>query len=85
VPATEVVTRQFEADGIGIVELVALVRLVPSKSEARRLVQSGGVYLNNRRIADTQARITRESAIDGRVLVLRKGAKQNHVVRIIEG
>jgi hypothetical protein len=47
-------------------------------------VQSGGVYLNNRRMADIQARITRESAIGGRVLVLRKGARQNHVVRIIE-
>ncbi len=85
VPATEVVTGQFEPDGIGIVDLVALVRLVPSRSEARRLVQSGGVYLNNRRIADIQARITRESAIGGRVLVVRKGARQNHVVRIVEG
>ena len=40
----------FDGDGIGMVDLVARVQLAPSKSEARRLVQSGGVYVNNRRI-----------------------------------
>ena len=44
-----------------IVDLVARVQLAPSKSEARRLVQSGGVYVNNRRVTDPQARVTRES------------------------
>jgi tyrosyl-tRNA synthetase len=58
------------------------VRLAPSKSEARRLVQSGGVYVNNRRIADPQARLTRDHAIEGRLFVLRKGQKQNHLVRL---
>ena len=51
----------FDAEGIGVVDLVARVQLAPSKAEARRLVQSGGVYVNNRRVADPQARITRES------------------------
>ena len=36
-------------------------RLAPSKSEARRLVQSGGVYVNNRRVSDPQARLTRDA------------------------
>ena len=38
------------ATGSAMVDLVARVQLAPSKSDARRLVQSGGVYLNNRRI-----------------------------------
>ena len=66
-----------------MVDLVARVKLAPSKSEARRLVQSGGVYANNRRISDPTARVTREQAIDGRLFVLRKGQKQNHVVKIM--
>src|SRR5262245_1403592 len=57
VPSTEIPQRDL-GDGIGIVDLIARVRLAPSKSEARRLVQSGGVYLNNRRAADLQARIS---------------------------
>jgi tyrosyl-tRNA synthetase len=83
VPATELALEQLSGDGVGIVDLVALAKLAPSKSEARRLVQSGGVYLNNRRMADIQARVGVASAIEGRVLVLRKGARQNHVVRIV--
>jgi tyrosyl-tRNA synthetase len=83
VPATELTTEQFSGDGIGIVDLVALAKLAPSKSEARRLVQSGGVYVNNRRMADVQTRLRVDAAIGGRVLVLRKGARQNHLVRIV--
>jgi len=82
VPSTELPADVFGGDGIGMVELVAQVKLAPSKSEARRLVQSGGLYVNNRRIADPQARLTREHAIEGRLFVLRKGQKQNHLVRL---
>jgi tyrosyl-tRNA synthetase len=81
VPSTEL-PRQTFADGISIVDLVAQVKLVPSKSEARRLVQSGGVYVNNRRAADPQARLTMDQAIGGQLFVLRKGSKQNHLVRL---
>ena len=81
VPSTELPAADI-ADGIGMVDLVARVQLAASKSEARRLVQSGGVYVNNRRVSDPQARLTREQAIGGRLFVLRKGQKQNHLVRL---
>jgi tyrosyl-tRNA synthetase len=83
VPSTEIEAAAFGEGGFGMVDLVAHVKLAPSKSEARRLVQSGGIYVNNRRIADPQARITRDQAIGGRLFVLRKGTKQNHLVRLI--
>jgi tyrosyl-tRNA synthetase len=82
VPATELRLEQL-ADGVGLVDLVALAKLAPSKSEARRLVQSGGVYLNNRRMADVATKVGPADAIEGRVFVLRKGARQNHVVKIL--
>jgi tyrosyl-tRNA synthetase len=82
VPSTEIVASEFDGVGLGVVDLVARVKLAPSKSEARRLVQSGGVYVNNRRVADPTARLTREQAVDGQLFVLRKGQKQNHVVRL---
>ena len=84
VPSSTVAVASFLGAGIGIVDLLAdpQVRLAPSKSEARRLVQSGGVYVNNRRVADPHARLTRDQAIDGRLFVLRKGQKQTHLVRL---
>jgi tyrosyl-tRNA synthetase len=84
VPSSEVSGAAFENAGLGIVDLLAdpRVQLTPSKSEARRLVQSGGVYVNNRRVTDVQTRLTRDQAIGGRLFVLRKGQKQNHLVRL---
>jgi hypothetical protein len=38
--------------------------------------------VNNRRVSDPLARLTREQAIGGRVFVLRKGQKHNHLVRL---
>ncbi len=83
VPATDLAAASLGGDGMSVVELVALVRLASSKSDARRLVQAGGVYVNNRRMSDVQARVTADQAIGGRVLVVRKGSKQNHLVRIL--
>jgi tyrosyl-tRNA synthetase len=82
VPSTELPAESLEGDGIGMVDLVARVQLATSKSDARRLVQSGGVYVNNRRVSDPQARVTRDQAIGGRLFVLRKGQKQTHLVRL---
>ena len=65
VPSTELSADALNGDGIGVVDLVARVQLAPSKAEARRLVQSGGIYVNNRRIADPQARLRHADAIDG--------------------
>ncbi len=78
-PSTELA---LPAEGVALVELLALTRLAPSRGEATRLVKSGGVYVNNARAADPRARLTAADAIGGRVIVLRKGRKDQHVVRI---
>jgi tyrosyl-tRNA synthetase len=56
--------------------------IAPSKSEARRLVQSGGVYVNNRRMNDVQMRLKAEHAIAGELLLLRKGARETRLIRL---
>jgi tyrosyl-tRNA synthetase len=84
VPSSAVPSASFEGGGVPLVDLLAdpHVKLAGSKSEARRLVQSGGVYVNNRRVSDPQLKLTREQAIEGRLFVLRKGQKLNHVLRL---
>jgi tyrosyl-tRNA synthetase len=82
VPSTDLAGATFDGEGIGVVDLIARVQLAPSKAEARRLVESGGVYVNNVRVKDPQSRIRLSQAIGGRLFVLRKGQKQNHVVRL---
>lgn len=68
--------------GVPVVELMTLTGLAPSRSEARRLVQSGGVYINNRRVTDVAQVVGPEAAIGGQVIVLRKGQKQYHLVQV---
>jgi tyrosyl-tRNA synthetase len=47
-----------DGDGIGLVELVAKTGLVPSKSEARRLIIQGGVELDGQKQSDANALVT---------------------------
>jgi tyrosyl-tRNA synthetase len=82
VPSSEIPAIDFVADGVSIVELVTRVQLAASKGEARRVVQSGGIYVNNRRISDPAAKLKKDQAIGGVLFVVRKGQKQNHLVRI---
>jgi tyrosyl-tRNA synthetase len=82
VPSTELPQASVPDDGLGIVELVVRIGLAASKSDGRRLVQSGGVYVNNRRIGDPSEKLSRADAIDGRLFIVRKGQKQNHLVRL---
>jgi tyrosyl-tRNA synthetase len=82
VPSIELAASALNGDGLGVVEVIARAGLAQSNSDARRLVQSGGVYVNNRRISDPKARVTREQTIDGRLLVVRKGQRQNVLVRL---
>jgi tyrosyl-tRNA synthetase len=81
VPSMEIPAAEL-VDGIPLVDLLVRARLAPSKSEARRLLQSGGVYLNNRRVSDVQERVTPAHAMGGRLVLLRKGARQQSLVRL---
>jgi tyrosyl-tRNA synthetase len=78
-PSTEI---DLPEDGMAVAELIARVKLVPSRSEAMRLLKSGGVYVNNARVADEKARLIAADAIGGELFVLRKGRKDQHIVRL---
>ena len=70
------------AEGMALAEMLATVKLVPSRSEAMRLLKSGGVYVNNVRATDERARLTAADAIGGALFVLRKGRKDHHIVKV---
>jgi tyrosyl-tRNA synthetase len=82
VPSSTVEKSRLEGEGLPLIDLLAGSGLVPSKSEARRAVQGGGINVNNRRVSDEKRRITLADTIGGELLVLRKGRKDYHLVRI---
>jgi tyrosyl-tRNA synthetase len=81
-PSSEFDAATLADPGMPLVEVLVQVKLASSKGDATRLVRSGGVYVNNRRASDERARLTGRDAVGGRVIVLRKGAKHYHVVRL---
>jgi tyrosyl-tRNA synthetase len=81
-PSSEFESEVFEGDGIGFLDLMDRTGLAASRGEARRLVKSGGVYLNNVRVADESRSITLQDCIEGRLLVLRKGKKNYRLVQV---
>jgi tyrosyl-tRNA synthetase len=83
VPSSDMPRANFEGEGLSIIDLVVVCGYATSKSAARRLIEAGGIYVNNRRVSDTHAIIGLSSLIDGQYLVLRKGAREYHLVRAV--
>ena len=55
--------------------------LIPSRGEGRRLVQQGGVSLNDEKVTDPATQLTAENFTDGYV-VIKKGKKVFHKVNL---
>jgi len=68
-------------DRVTLVDLVARSGLAKSKSEARRSIEQGGIYVNQQRIDDVARTIASEDWIGGRNLLLRKGKKEYALLR----
>ena len=64
-------TVSVDADEIGLLDLMVLSKLAPSKGEARRLIQQGGVSVDDEKISDVNTVVT-----IGNGRIIRKGKKQ---------
>jgi len=69
--------------GIPITTLAALTKLQSSKGAAKRIIESGGMYINNARVTDTNKVIEESDIIEGKVCVLRTG-QSNYMIIIPE-
>ena len=79
------VARAALAAGLSHSDLAVRASLVASKGEATRLIKQGGLYLNDQRVTDERGLVTLDHAIDGKVIVLRKGQRERRLVRIVDG
>jgi len=64
------------ADGIDILELLAVSSAVfPSKGEARKMIQGGGVSINKIKISDSNQRLSLANLVNDRYLIVQRGKK----------
>ena len=75
--------RETLTSGKPLVDVLVESGVFASKGEARRMIKSGGVYLNNARVAE-DATLTPDSLSSERIAVVRKGKKNYHLLKFEE-
>jgi tyrosyl-tRNA synthetase len=82
VPSGQVAGRQLQGEGLPVLDLLMECRMLSSKGEARRAIEAGGIYVNNRRVTDAALRLTLADAVENQFIVLRRGRKNYWLIRI---
>lgn len=73
-PTVELSDADLEDGKIDIISLLVKADLAPSRSEARRNIQQGGVSVNGEKVTDIQATVAKEELVDG--AVVKRGKKK---------
>jgi tyrosyl-tRNA synthetase len=80
VPSAELPRATLD-DGVLLIDALISVKLCGSKADARRTIQQGGVYVNNRPATDIERRLTADDLVGESTLVLRSGKKRYAVLK----
>lgn len=82
VPSTLLPRQELTGDGMALPDALLRCGIATSKGDARRAIEGGGIYINNIQTADIARRLTLNDAIEGQFVVLRKGRKNYHLIKI---
>jgi tyrosyl-tRNA synthetase len=83
VPSREFARGVLEGEGLPLVEALEATGLAQSRGAARRTIEQGGAYVNNRRVADVAHRLTARDLAGVSTLVLRSGKKSYALARFV--
>lgn len=75
-PSTEISENDLTDEKIGVLTLLTLTKLAPSNGEARRLIQGGGIAINDEKVAEPTMMISKDELKSG--VIIRKGKKVYH-------
>ena len=78
-PTTTLTDDDFTDGKIGVMDMLVKAGLCASKSEARRLVQQGGILVNDEKVTDVYAAVEADK-FDGDGVIVKKGKKTYHKV-----
>jgi tyrosyl-tRNA synthetase len=81
VSSKELPRSRLAGEGLPLIDALVESGLSKSKGDARRTIQQGGAYVNNRRMSDLEARLTTAELASETVMVLRSGKKSYALLR----
>ncbi len=82
VPTMDIQKTQLE-DGYEIVSFLADTQIFPSKGEARKMWQAGGLGLNKSKITIEKVQLTKEDLLKDKYLLVQKGKKNYYLIKAI--
>ena len=81
VPMFDIALSDLEA-GVPLIDLVAVKSQVfPSKGEARKMIQQGGVSVNKEKVTDPNATIGKDALLGGKYIHVQKGKKNHYLLK----
>lgn len=83
VPSRELPREKLEGEGLPVIDALVAAGLAKSNGEARRTITQGGAYINNRRAAELDRRLTGADLVGGATIVLRTGKKKYGLLRFV--
>ena len=66
-------------NNIKLIDLLVNSSICSSKREAREMLEAGAIYLNNEKYSDENVIIDKDIAIDGKVIIIKKGKKKQYI------
>lgn len=84
VPSSTLPRAQLKEGVLSIIDALCHSKLSNSKGEARRAIEGGGVYLNNRRIDAVDRKLNESDMASETVMVLRSGKRKYALLRFTE-
>lgn len=85
VPTKELAMFKLDGAGLPLVELLVEAGLSPSKGQARKDIEGGGVNINNVREGNAQRHVTKSDLLFDKYLLLRKGKRNYVAVQALAG
>ena len=83
VPSKELPRARLQGEGLNILDALVESGLAKNKSDARRTVEQGGAYVNNRRAAGIAQQLGPAQLASESVMVLRSGKKKYALLRFV--
>jgi tyrosyl-tRNA synthetase len=83
VPSKELPRDRLATPGLSLIDAICEVGLAKSKGDARRTIEQGGAYVNNRRATGLEQMITSDDLASETVVVLRSGRRKYALLRFV--
>ena len=81
-PSTAITEADFADGEIGVLDLMVKTKLAPSRAEGRRLIEQGGVAVDDVKVASISAKLSLEKDFEKKYVIIKKGKKVFHKVTL---